>query len=762
MNRLWYRLIIIFLTIGVTACGGGGGNNETAQEPEGNVSVTSLRVVTANPEISYPVTVEVGVESDVEDDEVNISVFAIEKTDDPVVEARQIPLGSEIITVVNGGSPYEINFNIPATVELPGQYYIVAIVDAADEQFETDEEDNTFSVEVRIAEPIDPNILISDLALDRSSLEINTLSYQDAVSELIGDVYNADAGATLTVGSDGLRVDETVDIETFATLRISRTDSGTSHDVPLYLWNSGEQRYMNAYGIDPVDTSSTTVEWLPLGTFNPQLATQGSVVDEVLEPEGLTLEDVDRNSIMMSYYFPGKLGSELALAMRYNCGPTNNSPVQPTLPPPDLTQEAIDTLKAFLNAYPKAADCNVAQNESLAMAVTDFAICVEIRPSDESINDRLAQDNEVCSSLAITLPPVESTVLPPPNLAGYTPAYSTPSQPLKNGVGFNTKGGGSVFSFGVNFGNYATADNRGYVETINAAVPVTIFGTPFDFVSIDIRAQLVPDYEGKPEEDVNTITMEIRHVGQILTSWMTFPTGDEPFPLSGVEVSASDIDDLYSFSKEYPDSSKGQFLEATIFVGPVPLSTGGYVTGSLGVKFGAVDQNLSPILYTSADDDYQLGTAITPFADIAATMYGGFGSRRAVIAGVEGVLTLLNEELEFFYGIDIDLINDGAGLAPAEFVIRQGPIITNTFTGPQGRINLFAEFPVLKFKKCKVGFIKIPCPKIVRYKVKKNIFTSPAAFEFVDVLYEDPSAVLDVVLLDGENPEYFVPGPGEE
>jgi len=142
-------------------------------------------------------------------------------------------------------------------------------------------------------------------------------------------------------------------------------------------------------------------------------------------------------------------------------------------------------------------------------------------------------------------------------------------------------------------------------------------------------------------------------------------------------------------------------------------------------------------------------------------MYGGFGSRKFIIAGVEGVLTLLSEELEFFYGVEMELVSVGTGAAPAEFIIKQGPKITNTFTGPQGRINLFAEFPVLKFKKCKIGFIKVRCPAFVRVKVKKNIYTSPAAFRFVDVLYEDPNAVLDVVLVDGEEPQYFTPGPGE-
>jgi len=755
-------LIFVFTTLLLSAC------SDSDTPPAKNLSLTALKVLTVDPEISYPVVVEIELESDVEGDQVGVSLFATEKKDDPEEAARQIPLGTVTVeNVVSGGGPYEIEINIPASVELPGEYYVTAIVDAADEQTETNEGDNVASVEVSFSLPVDPDILITGLTLDRASLEISTLSYEDQVNELNGDVYNADASATLTVGADGLKVDETIDIEAFAKLRIARSDLGTTHDVPLYLWSSDQQRYMNAYGIDP-DGSTTAVEWLSMGTFNPQLVTPGSDVEGTIVPEGVTLDDVGRNSALMSYYFPGKLGSELAFAMRYNCVRTDIPvffddpiPPAPTLPPPDLTQEAIDALKAFLNRYPKAPNCDVATNETLAMDVTDFSICVEIRSSDESITDANPEDNEVCSPLAITLPPVELTVLPTPDLNGYTPKYSLPSQPLKNGVGFNIKGGGSVFSFGVNFGNYATADNRGYVETLNASVPLTIFTIPFEYAAIDMRAQLVPDYEGKPAEDENKISLEIRHAGQILTSWVTVPPGEEPSILSGVEISVDKVDDLYSFSKEYPDPDKGRLIEATFFVGPVPMSAGGYVTGNIGVRLGTVDQNLSPVLFTSANDDYRLGTAITPFASVEATVYGGFGSRRYIIAGVEGVLSLLSEELEFFYGVEIDLLSDGFGAAPAEFVISQGPKITNTFRGPQGKINLFAEFPVLKFKTCKIGFIKIRCPAFVRVKVKKNLVSSPAAFEFVDVLYEDPSVIFDVVLLDGQEPEYFVPAPNE-
>jgi hypothetical protein len=100
------------------------------------------------------------------------------------------------------------------------------------------------------------------------TLEINKSSYEEQLAEAVENVHNADASATIVVESDGLNENATIDIEAYAVLRLMRSDTGTSHDVPLYLWNSDESRYMNAYGGSTLGSTSEP-EWLPVGKFTP-------------------------------------------------------------------------------------------------------------------------------------------------------------------------------------------------------------------------------------------------------------------------------------------------------------------------------------------------------------------------------------------------------------------------------------------------------------------------------------------------------------
>ena len=337
--RLW---ILVSTALLLSSCGGGG-----SPAPPNNFTVEAVKVVTSDPRIGHPLTVSVQVKADQPANNVGVSLFAIDNTSDPNVEVRQIPLGTEFIEDLPAGSSnHELNMTIPSSVEFAGPYHIAAVVDPVDQVVELDEEDNTSTTEVDLGATNAPNILLADVALDRAALIINTDEYLNQVGA--GNVYNADAGGTITVGADGIDVGETVDIEAFASLRIIRTDNGTSHDVPLYLWNSAKQRYINAYGIDPDTGVQGEVEWLPMGTFTPLLA-------EIIGDEA-ELDDVTRNSEHMDFYFPGKLGFELEQALRYppqpctgNC--TNSDPL-PTVPPPDLTAAAIDELKAFLSGLP--------------------------------------------------------------------------------------------------------------------------------------------------------------------------------------------------------------------------------------------------------------------------------------------------------------------------------------------------------------------------------------------------------------------------
>jgi len=713
--RLW---VLIPTFVLLYSCSGGGGDST----PPNNFSVSALKIETPDPRIAYPLKVSMSLKADYAADNVSVSLFAIDNNVDPDVEARQIPLGTETIERVEGGErTYELNVNVPSSVEIPGPYYIGIVVDPADETVETDEEDNTDTTEVELAPTNDPNILLAEVALDRTALIINTDEYLDEVG--VGNVYNADAGGTITLGADGLDVGETVDIEAFATLRIIRTDNGTSHDVPLYLWNSEEQRYIHAYGIDPNTGIQGEIEWLPMGTFTPQLA---KIVGEEAE-----LDDVTRNSEHMDFYFPGKLGYELEQALRYPPTPCTGicglgDPL-PTFPPPDLTAAAIDDLKAFLSGLPFSG---VFGDESVSLAALDFAVCVKIRPTDPMVSDSIAADNEVCPEIDIFLPPLPPGT-PSYNTGGYAPVYNTPSEPLTSGDGFATKNNNQHFTFNLDFGAGATADNRGYIEEVTAGIPVKLLGLDFDFLRITARAQLVPDYFGKPFSEQSGFSYEIRFLDQVI-DYLPIP--------------------LVQFSKE-------KDAEAQFFVGPVPMVAGASIGGSFGIDYSFGYGGDDPTLFgsaASANPVISVGTSIGPFANLEAGMFAGVGTK-VFSVGVEGVVTLLEEKLVYFIGTEIEVIDDGFESQNVEFLITQLQKLSNIFTGPVGKLNLYAKYTVPQVKTCKWKFIKVKCIVLGTIKATKNIYTTPALFRREDILFEDPFAELNVVIPDGLPPAYFIP-----
>lgn len=719
-TSFWVLVPVIVL---LSSCRGGGG------EPVNNFTASSINIETTDPRIAYPLKVSMSINADHAADNVSVSLFAIEKTDDEDVEARQIPLGTETIERLQSGEhAYELNLNIPSSVEVAGAYYIGAIIDPADEFAETDEEDNSSTTETSLAATDQPNILLADVTLDRTALIINTDEYLEEVGT--GNVYNADAGGTITLGADGLDVGETVDIEAFASLRIIRSDNGTSHEVPLYLWNSEEQRYIHAYGIDPDSGAQVEVEWLPMGVFTPQLVETNG--DEV------SLDDITRNAEHMDFYFPGKLGYELEQALRYPPAPCVGDCAfdlpPPTIPPPDLNAAAINELKAFLTGLPFSG---VRGDESTSLAALDFQVCVMIRPTDPMISDRIATDNQACPDIEIFLPPLPPGT-PSYNTGSYVPQYNTPSEPLTSGDGFATRNNNPHFAFNLDFGAGATADNRGYIEQVTAGIPVRLLGNNYDFLRITARAQLVPNYLGKPVAEQSGFSYEIVFLNQVI----------DALPATTGSVSVS----LVQYSKE-----KG--VEQQFFVGPVPMIAGATIGGAFGIDYSFGYGGDDPSLFgsgASANPVISVGTSIGPFANLEAGMFAGVGTKVFAV-GVEGVVTLLEEKIVYFIGTEIEVIDDGLSSGDVEFIITQLQKLSNIFTGPVGKLNLFAKYTVPQVKTCKWKFIKVKCIVLGTIKAIKNIYTTPALFRREDILFEDPFATLDVVIVDGQSPAYFIP-----
>lgn len=746
-KRKWSTLTFSVLLI--TGCSGGGGGEVTPN----NFTAESIAVLTNEPRISNPMKVLVQVKADKAAKNVSVQLLAIDDSDDPDAEIRQIPISTEIIDKLpNGSSIHELNVTIPASVELPGPYYIAAVLDPVDKFLETNKDDNTTTVETDLARSDATNILLSDVALDRSALIINTDEYLEEVGD--GNVYNADAGGTITVGADGLELGETVDIEAFASLRIKRIKEGTHHDVPLYLWNSEAQRYINAYGIDPDTGAQVEVEWLPMGTFSPLLSEITGNVDDA----EADVDDVTRNSEHMDFYFPGKLGFELEQALRYppQSGPkgpgTLGDPL-PTVPPPDLTQEAINDLKSFL-LVPRLPHSGLRGDESLSLAALDFDVCIKVRSADTNIKDIIDEDNELCRPLEIFLPPLPPGV-EPIDVGDYVPQFNKPGNPISSSEGFATNNNNKHFAFNIDFSAGMSADDRGYIEEVTGGLPVKLFGKEFDFMRITGRAQLVPDYADKPVAEESGFSYEIVFLNQVIASL--------PATTLSVTITPGLDDDEESKDnkkdKENDNFSKEVKKEQQFFVGPVPMIAGGSIGGNFGIEYAFGYGSNGPSFFgkdASANPVISVGTSVGPFANLEASMNAGVGTK-AFSVGVEGILTLLEEKLVYFIGTEIETFDDGFTTGDVEFIITQKQELKNIFTGPVGKLNLFAKYTVPKVKTCKWKFIKVKCIKLGTIKATKNIYTTPALFRRTDILFEDPFLQLDVVLVDGKEPAYFVP-----
>ena len=273
----------------------------------------------------------------------------------------------------------------------------------------------------------------------------------------------------------------------------------------------------------------------------------------------------------------------------------------------------------------------------------------------------------------------------------------------RQGDGFATKNNNRHFAFNIDFGAGATADNRGYIEEVTAGLPVKVLGKDFDFLRITARAQLVPDFLGKPASEQSGFSYEIRFLNQVIDS----------LPPTTVSVSISpDV----GYSKEVEK-------EQQFFVGPVPMIAGASIGGNFGIDYTFGYGGDDPTLFgsgASANPVISVGSSIGPFANLEALMFAGVGTKVFTVA-VERVVTLLEEKIVYFIGTEIEVIDDGFSSGDVEFLITQLQKLSNIFTGPVGKLNLFAKYTVPKVATCKWKFIKVKCIKLGTIKATKNI-----------------------------------------
>jgi hypothetical protein len=644
-----------------------------------NLTAKSVQVLSATPTIGYPMDVSATIASTVAKDEVSVTLYAIGK-DVPDEQRRQIPLGTRTIARVEAGEgAYRLTYDIPTNVEGMA-YYIGMIVNAAGNVEDSNPDDNTATTVAALAQPPTPNIFIQETSLDGKVIPLDTRSYEEQVAAENG-VHNADAGVTIYVGSQGAKAP--VALQGYARLRMTRSDTGATHEVPVYLWDSEAQRYTNAFAINP---PASEPEWLPLGTFTPQLAEQVAVGAEV----DVATNELDRKSVHLDLYFPGKLASTFEFMVRHFL-PAVGGPV---LPPPDLTQADIDALQRFLANIPASTDPANPYDEGPAMKVLSISVCAQIRPV--GFQDRDASDNEACTAVTLLLPPLPK---PPPDNPDPPPPNYKDANPILFNKAYNNRWGGRAFSVGVAFSGQATADNRGLIAGLNGNVPAVVFGQDLKFVEANVRAQVLPKFLGAPTGQTPGVQMDLRILGVMIDSI------DEP--------SYTKTGTLGAVSKKWEKSK-------TFTVGPVPVTVSGFLMGEAGIK-------------------YELGVAGTalfmqggPYAQADAGASGGVGLP-GFGAGVEGSLTLIREEFTIGTAATLTVVDDGFTSQRAHLVLVPSLRIANVVTGPTGYVCLYAEYSYPTIRKCSWGLFTGVCPTIRRAK-ERLVLDRFRTFQMSDTL----------------------------
>lgn len=735
-------------------CGGGGDGDvgdvgDVGDATVNNLAASSLEVVSADLRIGYPLKVSVSISADEGADDVSVSLFAIEK-DQPPEQTRQFPLGTQFIPRVEAGENlYEVEVNVPMGVELAGSYFIAAVVNPVDIVPEADAEDNVASTVASLGTTPFPNVFMEEAVPDRSVLQLERTIYEDQLLPVTGEAnnfHNADAGATLYLGAEG--VEAPLDAEVFAKLRMTRSDRGTTHDLPLYLWNSDGGRYTKAFGVEPdvpcdpvfgcALGSAGPAEWLPIGQIQPQSIE--TVNDEV------TVRDVDRASVHLDLYLPGKLTVELENALRHKFVLLSD----PRFPPPDLSPEAIQDIRSFFFGLPGPVQDRAAVPE--AMAFVDFAICVEIRPSDPGVLDRILDDNEICSPIAILLPP-----LPPPPLEPVFPpfpVFQNQTRPVLFSSAYKRDWGGKMFGYGIDFSASTTADERGLIAELHGALPVRAFGRAAgDIVAANVRGQVIPDYIGMPPGQRPGFTLDLLFAGDMLHRVDEPASGAiTPRPVSFTkrllppDKCRAVTPPPFVPDRDCPPGQTNDPYTKIFTVGPVPVRVTASVTGNLGVEYRASFDN--PVGFPPRAG---IDLSAAPFANVEAKAdaiaeFGVFSVR------AEGKLTLVEEKFRFIAGADLELRDNNS--SGAQIVISPNQTVVNVLSGAKGKLTAFARYTVPVFRSCSWGFITGVCPGKKTISVPFELASWKAPFVQRDPLFSNTDEIA-VVVIPGQPVGYF-------
>jgi len=254
-----------------------------------------MEIVTPAPnrQIAHPLQIRTTIVAGRDFEEVAVSYHLLNKAD---VDAkrenvRQFNIGTENYELVHGGSHrYEASITIPDKVDPPGDYYVVASVDPADQITEANEGDNFPSWDNFDGVPITvlgDKRMMPDLVMRKAVPDDETVVLEkegtsadgpgEEVEEELED--NTAFGVTIEMATSGSGTIHSVPIQAFV-------QTETEGEKPLRIWDSEKKEWVDTLelSVDPAAPSSVHLSLnIPdsNGSGDPSLSTYDAVQGDI-------------------------------------------------------------------------------------------------------------------------------------------------------------------------------------------------------------------------------------------------------------------------------------------------------------------------------------------------------------------------------------------------------------------------------------------------------------------------------------------------
>ncbi|NNG02374.1 MAG: hypothetical protein HKM93_23560 [Desulfobacteraceae bacterium] len=223
----------------------------------------------------------------------------------------------------------------------------------------------------------------------------------------------------------------------------------------------------------------------------------------------------------------------------------------------------------------------------------------------------------------------------------------------------------SYFGTGVRFSALASLDTNGAIGHVVGRVPITMFGSTFDFAKFEAYGQATPH----AVED-SGFDLDLLFAGQTLYS----KSGDAGF----------------SWDKDW-SVSKSKGYETLFWLGIVPMIVSAEATGTLGF---VVDVSIADDFITSAAPYVSVGSSVT--AEISFLLASG---------GITADMTLISDTFTGDASAGMTLQDSGGDLTLIG-TLNEG--IYNELEGPTGKVSLWAKYKN-GVKWCKSWGVPYPC-----------------------------------------------------